>query len=147
MVPRKKHTVQDTAAVGDGIRARQNTREENAHANTRNEDDTHNWLRGNGDADAEDTKEVEKQEADHPEPGQRRGTEDPIDEQGQNKSRQRKEAMGNAKYVKNARAAEIAKLIRQNQEMPEKLDQTRDDRKKLAAIILAFPPRSRRVSQ
>ena len=71
LVSREKHDIQGDSEINDGVMAKQDTSDDDDHADTGNQDRTPNILKRDDDADAETTGTVEKQEPDQSGTGER----------------------------------------------------------------------------
>ena len=65
MVPRKETTLQKHAEVNNGIMAQQDAFDDNAHADTRNKENTPETVHGNDNSEAETTSAMETEKQRH----------------------------------------------------------------------------------
>ena len=65
MVPRKETALRKDTAINNGISAQQDASDDNAHADTRNKDNSPEAMRRDGNSEEETTSAVENEEQCH----------------------------------------------------------------------------------
>ena len=124
MVPWEETALSKNTTTDNGIMAQQNTGNDNARTDTRDEDDTPGTLQRNDTTKTKDTGAMGKQ-------GQCLT--------GKTQQQGKQENTKETEYAKKQGKTGIMQLGRTNPEMPDEMELNRENRKQLAELMLEYP--------
>ena len=132
MVPRKETALRKDTAINNGISAQQDASDDNAHADTRNKDNTPETVQRNDNSEAETTSATELRNNAMKENAQPQREEDQTRE---------------TEYTKNAETTDIMELVAIRPEIPEEMELNRESRKQIEDLMLEYPTKTRELEE